>query len=169
MRSSADLTVRRRRATLNRNVRPAIVTRDEFKTHVESSVEEAISGLEKMIDVPLPRVFAFQWGPGEQTHYVGPAAIEAIVAHLYVDSEHIWPCVTLAPSRILNDGKLLIIGLRAGYPPAPFQTNHSGREGPFILSYGGDFVETTRNKEGPPTMRAVIPRNLRRGSQRGEA
>jgi hypothetical protein len=133
------------------------MTRDEFKAHVASSIEASISRLEEILGVPLPRDIAFQWIFGDQQRVYGAAeAIEAITSQVYVDREHIWPCVDLGPHRILSDGKLLIIGSRSGHPPRPFQKNWTGREGPFVLMYGGDFISKNRIGKG---FRAVVPSN----------
>jgi hypothetical protein len=132
------------------------MTRDQFKIHVAQSIEDSIVNLEKKLGVQLPRELAFCWMHEKSPIYRGDEVIEAITAQVFVDSERIYPCVDLGPTKILDDGTLLLTAIRAGYPPAPFQKNWSSREGPFVLIYGGDFVRTSY-KDGEVTMDTVIP------------
>ena len=138
------------------------MTRNEFKAHTLASVEDSITRLEGIIGVALPRNLAFQWLTEPDCCYFGDEVIEAIVARVYVDKDHIWPCVDIGPSKILPDGRLLIVATRAGHPPQPFGLNWTGRMGPFVLVYGGDFVKLTYDQQGKPDMKTVIPASLQR-------
>jgi hypothetical protein len=138
------------------------MTRDEFKAHTIASLEDSIVRLEGIIGVALPRDLAFQWLTEPDSYYFGDEVIEGIVARVYVDEDHIWPCVDIGPSKILPDGRLLIVATRAGHPPRPFSMNWTGRMGPFVLVYGGDFVNLTFDRQGKPDMETVVPANLQR-------
>jgi hypothetical protein len=138
------------------------MTRDEFKGHTIASVEDSIARLEGIIGVPLPRELAFQWLTDTDRCYFGDEVIEGIVSRVYVDENHIWPCVDIGPSGILPDRRLLIVATRSGHPPRPFGLNWTGRMGPFVLVYGGDFVNLTYDRQGKPEMKTVIPANLQR-------
>jgi hypothetical protein len=132
------------------------MTRDQFKIHVAQSIEDSIVNLETKLGVKLPRELAFCWMHDKAHIYGGDEVIEAITAQVFVDPEHIYPCVDLGPTKVLDDGTLLVTAIRAGYPPAPFQKNWSGREGPFVLIYGGDFVKTSY-RDGKATTDTVVP------------
>lgn len=141
------------------------MTRDEFKAHTIASLEDSIIRLEGIIGVALPRDLAFQWLTEPDSCYFDDEVIEGIVARVYVDEDHIWPCVDIGPSKILPDGRLLIVATRAGHPPRPFGMNWTGRMGPYVLVYGGDFVNLTFDAQGKPDMKTVIPTNLRRAGK----
>jgi hypothetical protein len=141
------------------------MNRDEFKTHTIASVEDSITRLEGIIGVALPRDLAFQWLREPDRYYFGNEVIEGITARVYVDEDHIWPCVDIGPSKILPDGRLLIVATRAGHPPRPFGLNWSGRMGPFVLVHGGDLVSLTFDGQGKSDMKTVIPPNLQRAEK----
>lgn len=73
-----------------------------------------------------------------------PVVAENIAQHIaervYVDEEHIFPCVDIGVGDVLQDGSLLIIGSVAGYPPRPFCNNWTGRAGPFVHVVGQPFL-----------------------------
>ncbi len=141
------------------------MTRDEFKAHAITSVEDSITLLEGIIGVPLPRDLAFQWLTEPDRCYFDDEVIEGIVARVYVDEDHIWPCVDVGPSKIMPDGRLLIVATRAGHPPRPFGLNWTGRMGPFVLVYGGEFVNLTFDRQGKPDMKTVIPARFQRAGK----
>jgi hypothetical protein len=145
------------------------MTRDEFKAHTIASVEDSITRLEGIVGVALPRDLAFQWLTEPDRYYFGDEVIEGIVARVYVDEDHIWPCVDIGPSKILPDGRLLIVATRAGHPPQPFGLNWTGPMGPFVLVYGGDFVNLTFDRQGKPDMKTVIPANLQRAGESADS
>jgi len=71
------------------------------------------------------------------------AVIFEIMDKIYVDEEHIYPCVDLI-FRGIKNGVLKIQGTRANYPPRAFGIGWSGRLGPFIYSAGIDLKEEDR-------------------------
>jgi len=109
---------------------------DAFRKHVIERIEASIEHAERELGRALPRELAFQWNPGEAPRFYGGEIADEIVRHVFVAEDKIYPCVDLGPAEVLADGKLLIIGLRAGYPLAPFGKNWHGDDGPFILIYG---------------------------------
>jgi hypothetical protein len=139
------------------------MTRDQFKVHVAQSIEDSIINLEGKIGVQLPRRLAFCWMHDKLQVYRDKEIVEAITARVFVDAENIYPCVDLGPTKVLEDGSLLLTANRAGYAPRPFQMNWSGREGPFVLIYGGDFVKTSFH-DGTMIMETVVPESLRNGT-----
>jgi len=145
------------------------MTRDEFKAHTIASLEDSIVRLEGIIGVALPRDLAFQWLTEPDSDYFGDDVIEGIVARVYVDEDHIWPCVDIGPSKILPDGQLLIVATRAGHLPRPFGMNWTGRMGPFVLVYGGDFVNLTFDRQGKADMKTVVPTNLQRAGKSADS
>jgi hypothetical protein len=66
--------------------------------------------------------------------------VEEIVARVFVDDEHIYPCVDIGVGDLLQDGTPLIAANVAGYPPGPFGKNWTGTDGPFIHIIGGSFL-----------------------------
>jgi hypothetical protein len=61
----------------------------------------------------------------------------------YIDELHIWPCWDLFLERMLPEGRLLLMGYRAGFAPCAFgghpdykSPGHgAGHIGPFKLGY----------------------------------
>ena len=41
--------------------------------------------------------------------------------------------------------------------------------GPFVLVYGGDFVNLTFDRQGKPDMKTVIPANLQRAGKSADS
>jgi hypothetical protein len=105
------------------------MTRVEFSTFVEASLQSAMRLAEEYSGRSLPSRFAFQW--------LGQALIrenivEVIVSRVFVDENHIYPCVDIGVGDLLDDGTPVIVALVAGYAPKPFGKNWQGKEGPFI-------------------------------------
>jgi len=71
---------------------------------------------------------------------VTEAIEEEICQVVFIGPDAIYPCVDLGPSKE-EGGRLFVCGIRSGHPPAPFQKNWSGEDGPFIMSRIGDFAK----------------------------
>ena len=113
--------------------------RAAFSAHIARTLEEVISLAEEKAKKPLSREFAFQWlGKGHLR--VTEDVVEHIVQRVFIDSEHIYPCVDIGVGDVLEDGSLLIVANVAGYPPCPFQRNWTGRDGPFVHIVGNPFL-----------------------------
>lgn len=124
------------------------MTRSEFTKFVESSLEAAVRYAEEYSGQTLPRKIAFRWlAPENQP--IEADAVHTIVERVFVDEEHIWPCVDIGVYDLLKDGTVLIGATVAGYPPRPFGKNWSGTDGPFILMVAGPFYERYRPKQNP--------------------
>ena len=65
----------------------------------------------------LPRKYSFRW-LGRSHPVVEQNVVEHIVERVFVDEEHIYPCVDLGVADLLEDGSLLIVGNVAGIWPA---------------------------------------------------
>jgi hypothetical protein len=107
------------------------MTREEFGKFVEKTVDEVIRIAEEKCGKALPRKYSFRW-LGRSHPVVEQNVVEHIVERVFVDEEHIYPCVDLGVADLLEDGSLLIVGNVAGYAPQPFGHNWTGREGPFV-------------------------------------
>jgi hypothetical protein len=119
--------------------------RETFSTHVAKTLEEVIALAEFKVQKPLSRAVAFQWlGKGQVR--VREKVVDYIVQRVFVDSEHIYPCVDIGVGDVLEDGTLLIVANVAGYPPGPFQRNWTGRDGPFVHIVGAPFLERMSGK-----------------------
>jgi hypothetical protein len=119
--------------------------REEFAVFVERTIEEVIGLAEAKSGKTLPRNYSFRWLGRSQTT-VSANVIEHIVERVFVDEDHIYPCVDIGVGDILEDGSLLIIGSVAGYAPRPFGTNWTGRAGPFVHIVGAPFLSRTAGK-----------------------
>ncbi|MFA6545945.1 MAG: hypothetical protein WCS99_16115 [Limisphaerales bacterium] len=117
------------------------MNRDDFKKHVEQTLESIIQEAEQRAGRALPRRYCFGFlSPSRVT-----AEQEQIVEHLtqlvFVDEEHIYPCFDLILGDILDDGRLLFVGYRAHYSPRPWQQNYTGRDGPFVRLFSQQFLD----------------------------
>ena len=119
------------------------MTRDAFKQIVCEAIEQVVTTAERQAGRTLPRSFCFSW--------LGKVAIDRIVADgdvaefitsmTFVDETHIWPCFDLFLERLLPDGRLLLMGYRAGFLPREYEKHFTadildhgaGQVGPFKL------------------------------------
>jgi|SRR5580765_3701044 len=120
--------------------------REEFAAFVESTIEEVISLAEEKCGKTLQRKYAFRW-LGRSHPTVSDNVVEHIVERVFVDEEHVYPCVDIGVGDILEDGSLLIIGSVAGYAPRPFGPNWTGRMGPFVHVVGQPFLNRITGKD----------------------
>lgn len=120
--------------------------REEFAAVVESTIEEVIRLAEAKTRRTLPRKYAFLWLGGANL-VVSDNVVEHIVQEVFVDEEHIYPCVYLGVFDILEDGSLLIVGDIAGYSPCSFGPNWMGRIGPFVHVVGLPFLYRIKGRD----------------------
>ena len=122
------------------------MNREGFEAFVTKMIEEVIELAEGKAGRKLSRRIAFQWLGNDK-----PRVIEGIVAciveRVFIDDEHIYPCVDIGIGDLLEDGTLLIVGNVAGYPPRPFGKNWTGREGPFVHIIGAPFLARIAGKD----------------------
>jgi len=118
-----------------------MVTRDAFKTHVQETIEGVICDAEKRVCVQLGRRYCFNWMGAKSEPVPEGQVVEFITQHVYIDPDHIYPCVDIGVGDILDDGRLLLIGGRAGYPPCEWRKNWTGREGPFVPIMGQKLLD----------------------------
>jgi len=122
------------------------MNREDFATFVARELEEVIRLAEEKCGKELPRKIAFVW-LGLSHPIVSENIVEHIVERVFVDEEHIFPCVDMGVGDVLEDGTLLIVGSVAGYAPRPFGKNWTGRDGPFVRIVGGPFVNKMAGKK----------------------
>lgn len=125
--------------------------RDDFAVFVESTIEQVTRLAEEKSGKHPERKYAFRW-LGRSQPVITENIIEHIVSRVFVDEEHIYPCVDIGVGDILEDGSVLIIGSIAGYVPRGFGTNWTGRAGPFVHIIGAPFMnrppEIQRKRRG---------------------
>ena len=109
--------------------------RELFVAFVSQVVEDVILLAEEQTGQSLPRRLAFQW-LGKDHPRITQNIPEYIAKRIYVDSEHIYPCVDIGVGDLLDDGCLLIVAHVAGYAPCSFRHNWTGRVGPFVYIVG---------------------------------
>ncbi len=117
------------------------MTREDFNAHVEETIESCIQEAEKRVGQQLPRRYCFNWIAAKTEPVPQEQVAEFITEHVYVDSEHIYPCFDIGVADMLDDGRLLVFGYRAGYPPRPWGKNWTGRDGPFVRMIGQKFLD----------------------------
>lgn len=122
------------------------MTREDFAKFVESTIEEIISLAEEKCGRTLPRNYAFRW-LGRSHQVVADNIVDHIVQRVFVDEEHIYPCVDIGVGDLLEDGSLLIVGNVAGYAPRPFGPNWTGRTGPFVHVVGHSLLNRAAGKQ----------------------
>jgi hypothetical protein len=122
------------------------MNREDFTAFVAQALDDVIQLAEKKCGKQLGRRFAFQW-LGTAHPVVTENVAEYIAARVYVDEEHIFPCVDIGVGDLLPDGRPLIVGSVAGYKPGPFQKNWTGRLGPFVYIVGQPLLNRMAGKE----------------------
>jgi hypothetical protein len=120
------------------------MTRDEFKTHVADTIEDAIRLAEQKTERSLPRRYCYSSFAdviASEPPIPEEKVVDALTDQIYVDSDHIYPCFDIGVGDLLDDGRVLITGNRAEYPPTKFGKNWTGREGPFVLVVSQKFLD----------------------------
>ena len=115
------------------------MNREEFAAFAAKTLDDVIRLAEEKCGNDLPHKIAFQW-LGLSHPVVSENIVEHIGSRLFVDDEHIFPCVDIGVGDLLEDGTLLIVGSVAGYAPRPFGRNWTGRDGPFVHIVGAPFL-----------------------------
>ena len=119
------------------------MTREAFKKHVDETIESIIQDAERRAGRTFPRHYCFGFIQPSRVHTEQGNVSEFLARELFVDEEHIYPCFDLILGDILDDGRLLFVGYRAGYEPRAWGKNWSGRDGPFVRMYGQEFLDKT--------------------------
>ena len=115
------------------------MTREEFARFVEETLDEVIGLAEQKCGKTLPRLYVFKW-LGRTQPLITQNVVEHIVQRVFVDEEHIFPCVDIGVGDLRDDGSLLIVGNVAGYAPRSFGVNWTGRKGPFVHIVGAPLL-----------------------------
>lgn len=119
--------------------------REPFVAFVSQVIQDVVLLAEQQSGKQLPRRLAFQWlGNGHPR--ITKDIAEYIVQRIYVDSEHIYPCVDIGVGDLLDDGYLLIVANVAGYAPCTFRRNWTGRLGPFVYIVGAPLLARLEGK-----------------------
>jgi hypothetical protein len=119
--------------------------RESFAAIVSQALEDVILLAEESTGKRLPRRFTFQW-LGKNHPRITEDIAEYIVQRIYIDAEHIYPCVDLGVGDLLEDGSLLIVANVAGYAPCTFRHNWTGRAGPFVYIVGNPLIARMEGK-----------------------
>jgi hypothetical protein len=110
------------------------------------ALEDIVVLAEEKCGKTLPRKLAFRW-LGRYHSLVTENIAECIVQRVYVDEEHIYPCVDIGVGDLLDDGSLLVVASVAGYAPRPFGKNWTGLDGPYVRIVGQAFLERMAGRE----------------------
>jgi hypothetical protein len=121
-----------------------MTTRIEFSSFVEQTLEDVITFAEQYTGKTLSRRISFRWVTQDQQ--INGRIVETIVNKVYVDEDHIYPCVDIGVGDLTGDGRLIIVASVAGYSPCPFQKNWTGRDGPFVFIVGQPFLDKLAGK-----------------------
>lgn len=116
------------------------MTREAFRQIAQRAIEQVTVAAEHATARALPRAYCFSWLA--QKEVVADGDVAAFLTDFgYVDESHIWPCWDLFLEHLRPDGKLLLMGYRAGFAPCPYgghgdykSPGHgAGHVGPFKL------------------------------------
>jgi hypothetical protein len=120
------------------------MTRDGFKRFVAETLEAVIQLAERETGKSLPRKIAFRWFT-QKSEPIRENIVEHITERVFIDEEHIYPCVDIGVGDILDDGTVLIMANVAGYSPRPFGKNWHGEDGPFIHIIGQSVLDKLKS------------------------
>lgn len=124
-----------------------MTTRSEFAAFVEATLEELLRFTEAYTGAALSRKMKFRWLGDDAP--IEHGIVEAIVNKVYLDLEHIYPCVDIGVGDLSDDGYPIIVANISGYSPTSFQENWTGRDGPFVFIIGNPFLEKLAGKKIP--------------------
>jgi hypothetical protein len=119
--------------------------RESFLAFVSQVIQDVILLAEKQTGRKLPERVAFQW-LGKNHPRITQDIPEYILQRVYMDAEHICPCVDIGVGDLLEDGSLLIVANVAGYAPRAFGRNWTGRSGPFVYVVGAPLMARLEGK-----------------------
>jgi hypothetical protein len=114
--------------------------REAFKKYVDDTIESIIREAESRSGQTLPRRYCFGFIKPSRVIVEQEQVAEHLTKEVFIDEEHIYPCFDLILGDILEDGKLLFVGYRAGFAPRPWQKNYTGRDGPFVRMFSQDVI-----------------------------
>ena len=126
------------------------MTREAFKKYVDETIESMILEAERYSGCTLPRRYCFGFIKPSRVHTEQEQVSEFIAREVFIDEEHIYPCFDLILGDILDDGRLLFVGYRAGFKPRPWGKNYEGKDGPLIWMYGQEFLDKIGAKKDDP-------------------
>lgn len=115
------------------------MTKTEFQEFVAQTLEEVIQLAEKESGKSLSRKIVFRWF-SQKDEPITENITRHITEKIYIDKDHIFPCVDIGVGDILEDGTLVIFANIAGYSPKPLGINRQGKESPFIHIIGHQFL-----------------------------
>jgi hypothetical protein len=117
------------------------MTREVFKTYVDETIESIIQEAERQSGRTLPRRYCFGFIKPSRVTIEQEQVSERLTQEIFIDEEHIYPCFDLILGDVLEDGRLLFVGYRAGFKPRPWEKNYQGRDGPLIRRFSQDFLD----------------------------
>lgn len=120
------------------------MNREEFKGFIERELENVIQFAEKHTGKQLPRDYCFRWA------FRGALFCEnipeVIASKVWEDENHIRPCVDIIVTDFLENGKLIIDGIVAGYAARSFGKNWTGNDGPFVYGVGQNLQDRLKGE-----------------------
>jgi hypothetical protein len=119
--------------------------REEFSQFTEAALEDIIALAEQHCGKPVSRDIVFRW-LGSEEEPIHSGIVETIASRVFVDEEHIYPCVDMGVMDVLGDGTPLVTAAVAGFQPTAFGKNWTDREGPFVRVIGDAFLAKTAGK-----------------------
>lgn len=106
------------------------MTRQDFQRFVEDTIRAVVELAEDKLDRVLTLSPYLRWYPSPEL--VKESIAESVTSRVYIDAEHICPCVDFGVGEVLEDGRPVIFAIISGHPPTTFGKNWTGREGPFV-------------------------------------
>jgi hypothetical protein len=116
-----------------------------FVAFVSQVIQDVILLAEEHTGQRLPRRVAFQW-LGKNHPRITQDIPEYIMQRVYIDAEHICPCVDIGVGDLLEDEALLVVANVAGYAPCTFRRTWTGRSGPFVYVVGAPLMSRFEGK-----------------------
>ena len=117
------------------------MTREAFKRYVDDTIEGIFQEVERHSGRTFPRRYCFGFINPSRVTTEQEQVSERLAQEIFIDEDHIYPCFDLIAGDILEDGRLLFVGYRAGYKPCPWKKNYTGTDGPLIQMYAKAFFD----------------------------
>jgi hypothetical protein len=121
------------------------MTRAEFTSFVEQTLENVILYAERETGKTLSRNIRFRWIT--QKEAIRDGIVEAIVSRVFVSEDQIYPCVDIVVAELSDDGTPIIKAYISGHQPRPFQKNWTGTDGPFVFGIGQRLLDQLGGKK----------------------
>lgn len=134
---------------------------DDFKKHIDKTLDELKLYAEMHCDRKLSGEFEFDWTSNKNNIITKKdAIINEIARKVFLNDNEIYPCVDLIIEDVTKKGIIIFKAQIAGFRPRPFQKGWSNRPGPFIYGINSHLIAKNIDTSSKEFIDALIDKGL---------